>query len=359
MAELSFKFIAGLADPSRLVGLCLGGSQLVKLWPIPKKLGNLKHLDLSCSFGLTKTHNFGDMPKLETLILESCTNLEEVLPSLGHCRMLTYLDLFDCHKLKKLPELKLSNLKHLNLRGCGGLTETPNFGDMPNLETLYLWRCENLEEVHPSLGHCRMLTYLDLSDCHKLKKLPELKLGNLNNLNLSRCGGLTETPNFGDMPSLKALHLWWCKNLEEVHPSLGHCRMLIYLDLSDCHKLKKLPELKLSNLKNLNLGGCRGLTETPNFGDMPNLKTLNFGGCKNLEEVHPSLGHCRMLTHLTLSDCHKLRKLPKFATMESLDKCTSLEEFLEICGDMRRLTKLIKKSTGIRESFNRLHPLGI
>ncbi|XP_060173807.1 TMV resistance protein N-like isoform X2 [Lycium barbarum] len=129
---------------------------------------------------------------------------------------------------------------------------------------------------------------------------------------------------------------------------LGHCRMLTLLDLSYCDKLKKLPELGLSNLKHLNLSGCGGLTETPNFGDMPILEILSLG-CENLKEVHPSLGHCKMLTALNLSGCAKLKKLPKFVTMESLNKCTGLEEFPEICGDMRRLTRLIIKSTGIRK----------
>ncbi|XP_060173802.1 TMV resistance protein N-like isoform X8 [Lycium barbarum] len=330
------------------------------------KLSNLKHLNLSSCGGLTEIPNLGDMPNLETLNLYRFENLEEVHPSLGHCRMLTQLDLSGCHKLKKLPELKLSNLKQLNLMMCVGLAESPNLGDMPNLETLILTMCTNLEEVHPSLGHCRMLTQLDLSGCHKLKKLPELKLSNLKQLNLYMCVGLAESPNLGDMPNLETLNLCGCENLEEVHPSLGHCRMLRELDLSKCEKLKKLPELKLSNLKQLNLTGCGGLTESPNFGDMPNLETLNLYGCKNFEEVHPSLGHCRMLRKLDLSKCEKLKKLPelKLSNLKQLDltgcggltespnlgdKCTSLEEFPEIYGDMRRLTRLTIKSIGIRE----------
>ncbi|XP_060173797.1 TMV resistance protein N-like isoform X3 [Lycium barbarum] len=356
-------------EPLHLVGLSLHDSKLVKhFWTTSKqKLSNLKHLDLSGSNGLTETPNFGDMPNLETLNLYWCENLEEVHPSLGHCRMLTQLDLSGCHKLKKLPELKLSNLKQLNLMMCVGLAESPNLGDMPNLETLILQMCNNLEEVHPSLGHCRMLTQLDLSSCHKLKKLPELKLSNLKHLNQSWCVGLAESPNLGDMPNLETLNLYGCENLEEVHPSLGHCRMLTQLDLSDCHKLKKLPELKLSNLKQLNLMMCVGLAEIPNLGDMPNLETLNLYRCENLEEVHPCLGHCRMLTQLDLSVCHKLKKLPElklsnlkqlnlrwyrgltetlnFGDMPNLETlilnmCTNLEEVHPSLGHCRMLTQL-------------------
>ncbi|KAM3337616.1 hypothetical protein P3S68_031941 [Capsicum galapagoense] len=102
---------------------------------------------------------------------------------------------------------------------------------------------------------------------------------------------------------------------------------------------------KLSNLKHLDLGGSLELTKTPNFGDMPIVETLNLWHCENLEEVHPSIGHCKMLTSLILYGCVKLKKLPKFVTMESLetlllDECISLEEFPEICGDMPRLSKL-------------------
>ncbi|XP_055813266.1 disease resistance protein RPV1-like [Solanum dulcamara] len=60
-----------------------------------------------------------------------------------------------------------------------------------------------------------------------------------------------------------------------------------------------------------------------------------------------------MLTYLSLDDCRKLKKLPKFVCMESLEalnllECTSLEEFPEICGDMRSLSKLSLGSPWIR-----------
>ncbi|KAM3337613.1 hypothetical protein P3S68_031938 [Capsicum galapagoense] len=60
-----------------------------------------------------------------------------------------------------------------------------------------------------------------------------------------------------------------------------------------------------------------------------------------------------MLTSLNLYGCVKLKKLPKFVAMESLetlflDECTSLEEFPEICGDMLRLSKLSIGSPWIR-----------
>ncbi|PHT32531.1 TMV resistance protein N [Capsicum baccatum] len=102
---------------------------------------------------------------------------------------------------------KLSNLKHLDLRESLGLTKTPNFGDMSNLETLDLRGCSNLEEVHPSLGYFKMLTSLILFDCVKLEKLPKfVTMESLKSFDLLRCTGLKEFPEIcGDIGRLLGL----------------------------------------------------------------------------------------------------------------------------------------------------------
>ncbi|XP_059306548.1 TMV resistance protein N-like [Lycium ferocissimum] len=355
-------------EPSHLVSLRLFRGRVVELWSISKKLSNLKHLELSESLGLTKTPNFGDMPNLDTLILQGCNNLEEVHPSLGHCRMLTKLYLINCGKLKNLPKLELSNLKHLILSQCGRLTETPNFGDKPNLETLILQGCKNLEEVHPSLGHCRMLTKLYLTNCGKLKKFPKLGLSNLKHFILSRCGRLTETPNFGDKPNLETLYIFESENLEEVHPSLGHCRMLNFLHLWGCEKLKKLPNfVTMESLETLHLFRCTSLEEFPKIcGDMRRLSTLCVESpwIRSLPPSLSNLGHLelknckvigsipdtiRNLKYLSIEGCSKLATLPN-SLFESgqleeihINKCSELEELPISLGVQKKLVELVLK----------------
>ncbi|KAK4725932.1 hypothetical protein R3W88_030849 [Solanum pinnatisectum] len=388
-------------EPSQLVVLCLCESRLVELWAISKKLSNLKHLDLMGSCKLTKTPNFGDMPNLEKLNLWRCVNLEEVHPSLGHCRMLTSLILSFCHKLKKLPKFVcMESLETLSLLECTSLQEFPEiYGDMHRLSTLdvgspwirslppslnglrylQLTGCEVLECIPDTI---RNLSSLSISRCNKLATLPNSLFESqlLVNLDIDRCFGLVKLPiSLGVQKKLRGLMIRRCENLKKL-PSSIQMESLIQLMISDFPKLVTLPEIngnmhyltqltlkstgirevpssigkqKLSTLQHLDLTNSYELTKTPNFGDMPNLVILDLTGCVNLEEVHPSLGHCRMLNSLRLPSCHKLKKLPKFVCMESLREldlleCTSLQEFPEICGDMRGLSRLYLGSPWIR-----------
>ncbi|XP_059285761.1 TMV resistance protein N-like [Lycium ferocissimum] len=280
-------------EPSQLVVLCLRESCLVELWPISKKLSNLKHLDLSESVGLTKTPNFGDMPNLETLNLWV---------------MLTKLNLSDCGKLKKLPELRLSNLKHLDLSGCGGLTETPNFGDMPNLETLNLWG----------------------------------RLSNLKHLNLSECGGLTETPNFGDMPNLETLMLNGCENLEEKHYVLYCMHSLKRLTIKSTG-IREIPSSigNLSGLTELNLEGCEDLVSLPNnLCNLKNLQCLFLHGCKKLEKLPENIGELQELETLDARETAISQPPPSITKLGKLSNLNILGGLPEDLGSLQSLKSL-------------------
>ncbi|PHT98017.1 hypothetical protein BC332_33040 [Capsicum chinense] len=152
------------------------------------------------------------------------------------------------------------HLKYLDLRDCHGLTETPNFGDIPNLETLNLMGCRNLEVVHRSLGHCRMLTSLDLWNCGKLKKLPNFFImGWLQTLNLLGCESLQTFPKIcGDMRRLSILSVGspWIRSLP---PSFSG---LINLELIDCGDLESIPGT-FENVNYLNIRGCSKLATLP------------------------------------------------------------------------------------------------
>ncbi|XP_015162034.1 TMV resistance protein N-like isoform X2 [Solanum tuberosum] len=247
---------------------------------------------------------------------------------------------------------KFSNLKYLDLRESLGLTKTPNFGDMPILETLYLKGCVNLKEVHPSLGHCRMLTALSLCFCCKLKKLPKFVcMESLVILNLSSCTSVEEFPEIcGDMRHLSILYLGspWIRSLP---PSLSGLREL---RLDDCEILESIPDT-IRNLSDLRISGCNKLATLPNnLFESQQLKYLEIHRCSGLVKLPISLGVQKNLCLLELDSCENLKKLPSSIQMESLQKLMisnspKLDTFPEIKGDMHYLKNLNLSSTGIRE----------
>ncbi|KAK4354861.1 hypothetical protein RND71_027055 [Anisodus tanguticus] len=247
---------------------------------------------------------------------------------------------------------KLTNLKHLDLRFSHVLTKTPNFGDTPNLETLILHGCENLEEVHPSLGHCTRLITLNLWDCKKLKKLPKFVcMESLETLNLYGCTSLEEFPETcGDMPRLSKLYVEspWIRSLP---PSLSGLR---YLELIGCKVLESIPDT-VRNLEYLSILHCNKLATLPNsLFESQQLKRLIIRKCSGLVPLPISLGVQKKLHRLEINRCENLKKFPSSIQMESLEmimisECPKLDTFPDINGDMHSLTTLVIDSIGIKE----------
>ncbi|KAL3351334.1 hypothetical protein AABB24_019759 [Solanum stoloniferum] len=247
---------------------------------------------------------------------------------------------------------KLSNLKHLDLSESLELTKPPNFGDMPILEKLNLEGCVNLKEVHPSLGHCRMLTFLSLSKCVKLKRLPKFVcMESLVTLNLLECTSLQEFPEIcGDMRGLSILNLGspWIRSLL---PFLSGVRDL---QLNDCEVLESILDT-IRNLRDLSISGCNKLATLPNsLFESQQLEYLYIDRCSGLVKLPISLGVQKKLCRLTIERCENLKKLPSSIQMESLrnlriSDSPKLDTFPEINGDMHCLKFLTLKSSGIRE----------
>ncbi|KAM3337611.1 hypothetical protein P3S68_031936 [Capsicum galapagoense] len=359
-----------------------------RIW-LPKEVhdlfaGKLKTKKVE-SLRIPKGYRFGDdhvnhskvfkkMERLQVLILDNQTICSEsiitCLPS--SLRWIEWPDYpssslpegFDpshlvglCLYRSRLVELwpirkKLSNLQHLDLRDSLKLTRTPNFGDMPILETLNLWHCENLEEVHPSIGHCSKLTSLNLYGCVKLKKLPKfVAMESLETLFLDECTSLEEFPEIcGDMPRLSKLGVGspWIRSLP---PSLS---ALNFMKLRGGEVLQSIPDAS-RNLESLYIEGCNKLATLPNsVFESQQLEHLSIIQCSGLVEIPTSLGVQKKLYRLVIYRCENLKKLPSYIQMESLllidlNNCPKLDAFPEINGDMHCLKRLTLNSTGIRE----------
>ncbi|XP_049377448.1 disease resistance protein Roq1-like [Solanum stenotomum] len=350
-------------EPSQLVVLCLHRSWLVELWPISKKLSNLKHLDLMNSCELRKTPNFGDVPNLETLNLHGCVNLEEVHPSFGHCRLLTYLSLEGCRKLKKLPKFVcVESLETLNLIECTSLEEFPEIcGDMPRLSILYVnspW----IRSLPPSFSSLRNL---QLTECEVLESIPDTSQ-NLRNLSISGCNKVATLPNsLFESQQLGCLGIYRCSGLVNLPISLGVQKKLCLLEIDGCENLKKLPSsIQMKSLQKLKISNSPKLDTFPEIdGDMHYLTqlTLNSTG---IREVPSSIGHLRGLEYLYLSGCEDLLSLPdslcNLMKLQCLylDGCKKLEMLPENIGDLQDLHILDASETAISQPPPSITKLG-
>ncbi|XP_042963865.1 disease resistance protein RUN1-like isoform X2 [Carya illinoinensis] len=99
--------------------------------------------------------------------------------------------------------------------------------------------------------------------------LKELGVGlqnfqNLDRMNFSHSEFLTKIPDLSAMPNLKRLDVAYCRNLVEVHASVGFLNKLEHLSFAHCTKLTSLPtSLKFRHLKCLCVEGCLRLQNFP------------------------------------------------------------------------------------------------
>ena len=126
-------------------------------------------------------------PNLEKLILDGCSSLLEVHPSIGKLNKIIILNLKNCKQLSSFPSIiDMKALEILNLAGCSELKKFPDIqGNMEHLLELYL-SSTAIEELPSSIGRITGLVLLDLKRCKSLKSLPTsiCKLESLEYLSL-------------------------------------------------------------------------------------------------------------------------------------------------------------------------------
>ncbi|PPR97252.1 hypothetical protein GOBAR_AA23406 [Gossypium barbadense] len=241
-------------------------------------LYKLKVLNLKGSKNLIKAPDFTTTPNLKILVLEGCTRLVYVHPSIGVLTRLKLLNLRGCKSLRSFPtKIGMESLEMLILLGCSKLQSFLEIdGKIEYL--LELWFDGiNIKELPSSIENLSSLVLLNLKDCRDLVDLPGSIDGFefINKLNLRDCN-LCE----GDIPrdisrlsSLKQLDLR-SNNFISIPSSLTRIPKLDFLRLSDCRALKSLPELQTS-ITNVRINGCTSLeiVENPtNSSKVCNLK---------------------------------------------------------------------------------------
>ncbi|XP_021826152.1 TMV resistance protein N-like [Prunus avium] len=122
-----------------LVGLELQYSKLKIVWKDCKLHENLKILNLSHSYKLTKSPDFSKLPNLEELILEGCVSLSEVHSSIGDLGRLSLVNLKYCAMLRDLP-LNFYNSKSLTTLKADqtAIRQLPSLSRLSQLQDLSL-----------------------------------------------------------------------------------------------------------------------------------------------------------------------------------------------------------------------------
>lgn len=251
LTELDLSFLINLVALPRSIGMLKGLVKLhvrycSKLEVLPEEIGdleNLEKLDASYSTLISQlppsivrlnklkfmTFEKGNsevghkdltrfvfskvnegLCSLEYLNLNYCNITDGGLPEdIGCLSTLKELYLWG-NNFEHLPRSmsQLGTLRFLNLSHCKKLKELPRFTGMPNLETLNLIKCTNLEEVHHSLGCLKKLQRLTLTNCIQLKRFPGLCIDSLKYLCLRDCSSLEKFPKiFGSMKVNSDIHM--------------------------------------------------------------------------------------------------------------------------------------------------------
>lgn len=143
-------------------------------------------------------------------------------------------------------------------------------------------------------------------------------------------------------------------SLKEVHPSLGHLKKLVLLDLGRCSNLEKLPDLiQMESLQFLDLDSCQKLETFPEIhNDMPYLQVLELQSV-GIRKLPSSVEHLTGLTKIHITKCENLECLPcglcrlKNLKVVELEGCQKLESLPENLGNLHQLEKLHAKDNAI------------
>ncbi|PHT99676.1 hypothetical protein BC332_29464 [Capsicum chinense] len=267
----------------------------------------LRRLDLSDSQNLMQTPDFSGMPNLEHLYLLSCKSLKEVHHSLGNCRKLIQLYLYNYESLGRFPCVSGESLEYLNLEFCSSLEIFPEVMGKVKPSSieyltqgeLHLGNMENLVALPSSICKLKCLVKLDMSYCFKVESLPE-EIGNLENLE-----ELDARQTLISRPPSSIIRLKKLKFLSFEKNKMKPCS-IEYLTQGVLFVFPRVNE-GLRSLEILNLSFCNlidgGLQE--DIGCLHSLEELTLSG-NNFEYFPQSIAQLSALRFLGLSHCKKI-----------------------------------------------------
>ncbi|RWR74935.1 putative disease resistance protein RGA3 [Cinnamomum micranthum f. kanehirae] len=408
------KFPSWLEDSkfSSLVKVVLVNCRKCMLLPVLGKLHSLKYLEIigADEVKVVGSEFYGNVkdargketrfPKLEELYFRSMLNWEEwkleqeygeLMPSLKQLRI------FNCKKLKAMPNYLPSTLREVTIYDCneviwaqdnplphllrltltyvGGMSSKPlsylpalqtleivgfscellssdGWGLLESLHTLTISHCPKLASLPEGLGQFKALQTLCIKNCERLSSLPEGlgQLKALQTLQIENCERLSSLPEgLGQLKALQTLCIENCKRLSSLPEGLGQLKALQTLCIEDCQRLSSLPEGlgQLKALQTLEITSCERLSSLPEgLGQLKVLQTLEIMSCERLSSLPEGLGQLKALQTLQIENCERLSSLPEglgqlkalqVLLISSCERLSSLPEGFEQLKSLRGL----------------------
>ncbi|XP_052778928.1 F-box/LRR-repeat protein 14-like [Mya arenaria] len=340
------------ANPSLFPSLVKRGIRRIQVLSLRRTLKdvivgiqNIESLNISGCFSINDTsisHALTrEIPSLKNLNLSLCKQItDRSLEKIAQClKNLEVLELSGCSNITNIGLLLISwglkKLKVLNLRSCRHVSD-PGIGHLCGV--VHNSSQLNALESRPVPGNFE-LEFLGLQDCQKITdqgmKHVSGGLVNLKQVNLSFCGGITDSgiKFLSKMPSLKDLNLRSCDNV--TNAALGYLSeggsRLEAIDVSFCENVgdQGLHFLAqgMFSLRHLSLGTCNitdeGLLRVVNT--LHEIITLDIGQCgqitdKSLCAIGEKWKHLKSIdlygcTRITTFGLEKIMKLPCLNTL--------------------------------------------
>ncbi|XP_039169701.1 disease resistance protein RPV1-like [Eucalyptus grandis] len=226
---------------TELVILDLSWSKVTKDWGGWRKIKmeQLKVLNLTSCTDLLISPEFSSFPNLEILILERCSRLVHLDPSIGGLKKLLCLNLKSCTELNRLPaELgALKALKELLIdeTSVHDIFLQSDSEEVEHLTSLSILSANNSNITKLPSGVGAKLRRLSLRNCGWIQKLPESigQLGSpLEELDISgTC--ISELPgSFGNLQRLRVLKMHYCF-IRKFPSFIWHLHSLEEIDASE------------------------------------------------------------------------------------------------------------------------------
>ena len=245
-------------------------------------------------------------------------------------------------------------MKSIYLKSCQSITKLPDLC-APNLETLDISYCDNLIEIHDSIGLLDKLECLELTSCKKLQILPSTLKVN-ERFGLWNCIRLEKFSNVH--PEMKCLRRFVVNdsNIREWPSSLRYLtKGIIKLEILQRDQYSRPSsnhiEILLDRFEDLLLQSYGEILSDLNFcvnnDFFPALRCITIES--NIVSIPECIFRVPRLEEIYISNCQELReiqipRLPQSIRRVIIEECPSLlpQSLSRLLNQVRSLSLIIK-----------------